>query len=931
MDDKEKLYSPALSEDDPKSLSHYGTPRHSGRYPWGSGKNPQRSKDFIARNDELKKKGVSEADRAKDLIGPNATTEDLRNRISITNESRKLAAVYAVRREYDNGNHNISDIARQTGIPPTTVKEYLKEDAIEKSSKYTSVANLLEKECQEKGYIDVGRGAANLLGVSEKQVTVACQILKDRGYTVTNVQVPQLTTDGKTSVLTLAPKGTTYRDIVDNHLGDIRMVTDRYITTSIKDGEPTGIKLNPPVSIDGKRVFIKYGDQGGSDRDGLVEVRRGVPDLDLGDSHYAQVRIAVDDKYYMKGMCTYSDEIPDGYDVVYNTNKKTGTPPKDVYKRMTDPDASTGPINRFGALIKRQNQYTDEKGDIHQGVLNIVREEGEWSDWSDSLPSQFLSKQSVPLAKQQLDLDYKNRKVQFEEIKSLTNPVVKEALLEKFSDGCDGAAVKLKGAALPRQGYHVLMPLGDIKDNEIYAPNYNDGDKVCLVRFPHGGIFEIPELTVNNKRSKFAKKNLPQAIDAIGISIKTAEQLSGADFDGDTAIVIPNRDGRIQSMAPLESLKGFDPKQYKYPKDTIHPVVGEKKNAEAYVEFSDGSKHKSVGDGFRRDHEMGRVTNLITDMTMAGADYDEIARATKYSMVVVDAQKHQLNWRQAKEDYSVKELYSKYSSSPSGGGTTVVSRASGSTDVAKRGASYIDPETGRKMYRPAKGSQWINKEGELVTKKQKVARMDAHDDAYDLLSKNPTKMELTYADHANRCKALGNEARKEILKNRKNMPKKDPAAAEKYAQEVASLKVKLNESKKSAQYEKQVQILGNEKFNAWLGDNPHADKTEQKKQKGKCMTMARNDLGLKKYRVSFTDKEWEAVQNNAISPTMFRELLANADMDKVTKMAMPKQTKALSANSKSRIKSMARSGYTQQEIAESLGVSASTISDIIKE
>lgn len=924
-DEKEvRLYSPDNDED----IMHYGTPRHSGRYPWGSGKNPQRSRDFMSRNEELKKKGVSEAERAKSLIGPDATTEDLRNRISITNEARKLAAVYAVRRLAEKGMSDM-EISRQTGVPPTTVREYKKEDAVIKASRYTSVANLLEDEVKEKGYIDVGRGAANLLGVSEKQVTVACQILKDRGYTVTNVQVPQLTTDGKTSVLTLAKKGSTYRDIVDNHLGDIQMVTDKYITTSLHNGDPTVVTLKPPVSIDRSRVYVRYAEDGGKDRDGTIEVRRGVPDLSLGDSHYAQVRIAVDDKYYMKGMCTESDDIPAGYDVVYNTNKKRGTLDYDVFKHMTDPNADTGPINRFGALIKRQNQYTDEKGNVHQGVLNIVREEGEWADWTDSLPSQFLSKQSVPLAKQQLDLDYKNRKVQFDEIKSLTNPVVKEALLEKFSDGCDGAAVKLKAASLPRQGYHVLLPLPDIKDNEIYAPNYHDGDKVVLVRFPHGGIFEMPELTVNNKRSKKAKANIPNAVDAVGISSKVAEQLSGADFDGDTAIVIPNRGGRIQTMAPLESLKDFEPKSYKYPKDPSSPYVGAKKGEKVTVDRGDGTTYDTVGDGYRRDSEMGKITNLITDMTMAGADYDKIARATKYSMVVIDAVKHQLNWKQAKEDFAIKELYKEYTGKAGGGATTVVSRASGAVDVAKRGASYIDPETGKKMYRPAKGSQWINKEGELITKKQKVARMDAVDDAYDLVSANPTKMELTYADHANRCKALGNDARKEILKIRASMPKKDPAAAEKYAAEVESLKIKLNESKKAAAYEKQVQILGNEKYNVWLADNPHADKQEQKKQKGKCLTWARNDLGLKKYRVDFTDSEWEAVQNNAISPTMFKELLANADMDKVKQRAMPKTQKGLSANSKSRIKSMARSGYTQSEIAESLGLSASTINDVL--
>lgn len=923
-----RLYSPDSDSD----LLHYGTPRHSGRYPWGSGKNPQRSRDFIARNEELKRQGVSELERAKTLIGRDATTEDLRNRISITNESRKLAAVYAVRRLGEKGMSNM-EISRRTGVPETTVREYLKEDAINKASRYTSVANLLEEEVKTKGYIDVGRGTSNLLGVSEKQVTVACQILKDRGYTVTNVQVPQLTTDGKTTVLVLAPKGSTYRDIADNHIGDIKMVTDKYVTNSLHKEDPTVVTLKPPVSIDRSRVYVRYAEEGGKDRDGTIEVRRGVPDLSLGDSHYAQVRIAVDDKYYMKGMCTESDDIPPGYDVVYNSNKKKGTLDADVFKKMTDPDAETGPVNRFGALIKRQNQYTDEKGNVHQGVLNIVREEGEWSDWTDSLPSQFLSKQSVPLAKQQLDLDYKNRKVEFDEIKSLTNPVVKEALLEKFSDGCDGAAVKLKAAALPRQGYHVLLPLPDIKDNEIYAPNYNNGDKVVLVRFPHGGIFEMPELTVNNNRSKIAKKSIPNATDAVGISAKVAEQLSGADFDGDTAIVIPNRGGRIQTMAPLESLKDFDPKSYKYPQEPGSPVVGKnlKKGEKTIVERADGTKYETIGDGYRRDAEMGKITNLITDMTMAGADYDKIARATKYSMVVIDAEKHQLNWKQAKDDFAIKELYKEYTGKAGGGATTVVSRASGDTDVPKRGASYIDPETGRKMYRPAKGSQWTNAKGELVTKTQKTSKMDKAEDAYELLSDNPTKMELTYADHANRCKALGNEARKEILRVRASMPKKDPKAAEKYAAEVESLKIKLNESKKAAAYEKQVQILGNEKYNVWLADNPHADKAECKKMRGKCQTWARNDLGLKKYRVDFTDKEWEAVQANAISPTMFRELLANADMDKVTQRAMPKEQRTISTNSKNRIKAMARSGYTQGEIAENLGLSTSVINQVLNE
>lgn len=919
MDNEKELW--LYSEDSEDDIQHYGTPRHSGRYPWGSGKNPQRSRDFLSRNDELKAKGVSEIERAKALLGPDATTEDLRNKVSIVNESRKLAAVYAVRRCGETG-MSIMAISRETGVPPSTVKEYLKEDAVAKASRYTATADALEADIKAKGYIQVGRGAAEVLGVTDKQVTVACQILKDRGYTVTPVQIQQLTTSGKTTVLVAAKKGSTYRDIVDNHIGDIQPPSEAFVAKNLRTGEDKAVKINPPISIDGKRVLIRYAEEGGKDRDGTIEIRRGVEDLSLGDSHYAQVRIAVDGKYYMKGMASYGD-IPDGYDCIYNTNKKLGTAPADVYKKMD----LENPGNPFGALIKRQNYYLDKEGSEKQGALNVVRDEGDWTQWSKNLPAQFLAKQSDALAKQQLDLDYKNKKGEYEDICKLTNPVVKTALLEKFSDGCDGAAVKLKAASLPKQGYYVLMPLTDLKENEIYAPNFKDGEQVALVRFPHAGTYEIPLLTVNNKRSKTANTYLKNAPDAVGISMKAAEKLSGADFDGDTAIIIPNREGRIQSRETPAALKGYEPKDWKFPKDTPHDKVGGKKKEEFEYETSDGKKVKVNGDGFRRGYEMGLCTNLIMDMTLAGASDDELVRATKYSMICTDAEKHDLDWKSAKVYYNIPELYKKYTGRTSGGGATLITRAKGNTDVQKRGRSYIDPETGEKVYVPAKGSQFINKEGKLITKHDKVARMETVSDAKELVSDKRYSKEIIYADYANKCKALGNTARKEILATK--MPKKDPVAEKEYAKEVDSLKYKLSEAKKAAVYEKQAQIIGNEKFNTWYHDNPHADAEEQQKYKGKCLVWARNDLGYDRYRVDFTDREWEAVQKNAVSPTMFKELLNNADMDKVRDRAMPKQKATVSATTKSRIKAYANSGFTQAEIADALGLSESTINKVL--
>ena len=52
-------------------------------------------------------------------------------------------------------------------------------------------------------------------------------------------------------------------------------------------------------------------------------------------------------KRQLKGMAVYSDDLPDGVDVVFNTNKKQGTPTGDVLKKITN-----DPENPFGSLIK---------------------------------------------------------------------------------------------------------------------------------------------------------------------------------------------------------------------------------------------------------------------------------------------------------------------------------------------------------------------------------------------------------------------------------------------------------------------------------------------------------------------------------------------------------------------------------------------------
>ena len=313
-----------------------------------------------------------------------------------------------------------------------------------------------------------------------------------------------------------------------------------------------------------------YGDEGGSNKDGVIEIRRGVADLDLGNAHYAQVRILVDGTHYLKGMAMYSDDMPEGCDIVFNTNKHSGTPKMDVFKKIQD-----DPDNPFGAFIKANGQsyYPDPNGKYTDPItgekkslsaINKLKEEGDWDKMSKNLSSQFLSKQPIKLIQKQLDLTYADAADEFAEICSLNNPTIKRKLLMDFADECDSAVVHLKAAALPRQSTQVILPITAMKETEIYAPNYRNGEKVVLIRYPHGGTFEIPELTVNNKNQSAISVLGKNIRDAVGINPKVAERLSGADFDGDQmAVHVPlsaeaQAEARFLMLAANNLLKPSD-------------------------------------------------------------------------------------------------------------------------------------------------------------------------------------------------------------------------------------------------------------------------------------------------------------------------------------------------------------------------------------
>lgn len=891
-------------------LIHYGMPRRSGRYPWGSGKEPyQHSGDFLSRIDELKKQGLSDTEIAKSM---GLTTTQFRTQRSLAKDERRAIEVETAK-DLRNKGYSLNEIAEKMGYNnDSSVRSLLNENSEARMNQAKKTAAFLKKQIDEKGMIDVGAGVERELGISKEKMKEALYILELEGYPTYGGRVPQVTNKGKqTTLRVVCPPGTEHKDIYD--YDKINSLKD-YV--SHDDGETFDPKFIYPKSMDSKRLQIRYAEDGGENKDGVIELRRGVDDLSLGNSHYAQVRILVDNNKYLKGMAVYGDDLPDGIDVIFNTNKKKGTPKEDVLKTVKD-----DPDNPFGSLIKEgindpdnpsserggQSYYYDKNGKKQLSLINKRAEEGDWGDWADKLPSQFLSKQSMSLIKKQLNLAEADKQAEFDDICSLTNPTVKKVLLKSFADDCDAAAEHLKAAALPRQKYQVILPLTSIKDNEVYAPNYRNGETVALVRFPHGGTFEIPILKVNNKQPEGLRVLGNTPADAIGINKKVADRLSGADFDGDTVMVIPCNSSRskvrITSTNALEGLKDFDPK----------------------LEYG-GKKPGTFKEMKNTQTEMGKISNLITDMTLKGATEDELARAVRHSMVVIDAEKHSLDYKQSEADNGIQALKKKYQAHDDddgyGGASTLISRAKSETSVLKRkGSPVIDKETGEQSYKEVVEG-YVGKDGKVHTRMQRSTKMAETRDARTLSSGTP--QEEVYADYANSMKALANQARK-VMVNTGKIEYSSSAKAT-YSNEVNSLMYKLNDALKNAPRERKAQAIANSVVEAKKKANPDMTKAEIKKASQQALTSARTSVGAKRTPVQITDKEWEAIQAGAISENKLLQILNNTDIDEVRKRATPRITNTLSQAKINRIATLRASGYSTSEIAEALGVSSSTVS-----
>lgn len=893
-------------------LMHYGTPRHSGRYPWGSGENPyQSSTGLYGMAKQLKSEGMSDKEIAESF---GMSTREYKSAYSnAKNEVRAANRAEALRLK-DKGYSNTA-IGQRMGVNESTVRSWMDEDIAERSSISKNTAKALKSAVDDKKYIDIGGGVENQMGISRTALDNAVKMLKDEGYTVHYIQTEQLGTGHKTSIKVLAPPDTTYSEVW-NHKADIE-----FPGFHSEDKGRTIDKIGKPVSISSKRIKINYAEEGGKDKDGVIELRRGVDDISLGKAKYAQVRIAVDGTHYLKGMAMYRDDMPDGVDIIFNTNKTKGTPMLGEKDNSVLKPMKKDQDNPFGATIKgerelilAQRYYTDKNGKRQQSALNIVNEEGDWNTWRKSLSSQMLSKQSPMLAKKQLKLAYDLKQDEFDSIMKLENPVIRQQLLDKFADGCDSAAVHLKAAGLPRQASKVILPFPSMKENEVYAPSFRDGEEVVLIRYPHGGTFEIPRLKVNNKVPD-AKKTLHNAQDAIGINAKVAERLSGADFDGDTVLVIPTSTAKIKTSKPLDGLKDFDPQRdYK-----AYPGMPEVK-----------------GSGFNKQQQMGNVSNLITDMTIKGATPDELARAVRHSMVIIDAEKHNLNYKQSAIDNNIAALKEKYQGGKNRGASTIISRASATAYVPVRkeltNTKYMTDDEkkryskGEKIYRET-GETYISKKtGKEIKRISKSTKMAETSDANTLSS--GYMIETVYSEHANKLKALANKARAES-RSTDYIPYSKEAHV-KYKDQVDSLNSKLNIALKNRPLERKAQLIANAKVKNVYAANPDMDSDDLKKLKGRCLTEARLQTGASKQQIKIEPKEWEAIQAGAISTNKLKSIVQNSDLDVLKQLAMPREMRGVTPAQESRIKVLESRGYTLAEIADAVGVSTGTITNVLQ-
>ena len=202
-------------------LMHYGKPRRSGRYPWGSGENPyQRSGDFLSRVEEMKKDNFTFTDaNGRTYTGEVAiaksmglSTTQLRVQMSLAKAERRSVNVATAKALREKG-YSLNEIAREMGYSnDSSVRSLLNEDSEARMNQAKKTAEFLKQMVDERGMIDVGAGVEKELNISDVKLKEALYILELEGYNTFSGGIPQVTNKGKqTTMKVLCPPDTPYK------------------------------------------------------------------------------------------------------------------------------------------------------------------------------------------------------------------------------------------------------------------------------------------------------------------------------------------------------------------------------------------------------------------------------------------------------------------------------------------------------------------------------------------------------------------------------------------------------------------------------------------------------------------------------------------------------------------------------------------------
>ena len=97
---------------------------------------------------------------------------------------------------------------------------------------------------------------------------------------------------------------------------------------------------------------------------GIIEVRPGTKGIDLGEQRYGMAYIRVlDEFHYLKGMCVYSNNLPENYDVI-----RYCFDPRDCLYALKD---------------EREDKDIPKK--LNKGIMTKIKSPSydEWMEWRE--------------------------------------------------------------------------------------------------------------------------------------------------------------------------------------------------------------------------------------------------------------------------------------------------------------------------------------------------------------------------------------------------------------------------------------------------------------------------------------------------------------------------------------------------------------------